>query len=248
MRFAALLAALLASLLSTTALAHEGPRVWIGNVGGAVTTYTSDNDLGPTSYAPSRLFPGQLTETSLNRWTTEFPGYEVKTIAGNVRPDTVFGFNIPGPLLAYDGAAKRFRPTADLFPAPAPQMQVSLGAPARRTGTGPADGFDFFTFGELGDHEHLLYSLLGNGSSISNGPDAIYALPLRLTGKPPDSLAPPGTSETYYLVLGKNVASSSDTFQEAMTVAGQTLVPEPAGGAIFLAAVGWGLCRRRVIR
>jgi MYXO-CTERM domain-containing protein len=157
------------------------------------------------------------------------PGYEVKTIDGGVSPGTHFSFAVPGPLLAYDHATGTFRSTRDLFgnPGPAPQMAVSEGAAVATTGDGPADGFDFFTFTTPGDHAHLFHTLYGDGSTPSNGPDAVYALPLQLKS---GALAP---SETYYLLLGKGFEPGSPLFDEAAAAARQTLLGSLRGDVNF---------------
>jgi hypothetical protein len=206
----------------SAAVAHPGPRVWIGNDDGRITTYTSDNDLSPTLYSPSRLFTGTLDEflPGTNVFTTDFPGYEVKTVDGGVSPGTHFSFAIPGPLLAYDHATASYLTTRALFgsPGPAPQMAVSEGNAVVNTGDGPVDGFDFFTFSTPGDHAHMFYTLYGDGATASSGPDAVYALPLQLRS---GALAP---SETYYLLLGKGYEQGSPLFDEAADVARRTLV------------------------
>lgn len=207
---------------ASAAVAHPGPRVWVGNDNGVITTYTSDNDLSPTLYSPSRLYTGTLDEflPGTNVFTTDFPGYEVKTVDGGVSPGTHFSFSVPGPLLAYDPAARLYMTTRALFgsPGPAPQMAVSEGNAVVNTGDGPVDGFDFFTFTTPGDHAHLFYTLYGEGSTATNGPDAVYALPLQLKS---GALAP---SETYYLLLGKGFEPGSPLFDEAASVARRTLV------------------------
>jgi len=156
MRHGTTLLALL--VLAPVAAAHPGPRVWIGNDDGVIATYTSDNDLSPTHYSPSRLFTGTLDEflPGTNVFTTDVPGYEVKTVDGGVSPGTHFSFDIAGPLLAYDPATRLYLTTRQLFgdPGPAPQMAVSEGNAVAQTGDGPAGGFDFFTFATPGAHAH----------------------------------------------------------------------------------------------
>jgi len=218
--------ALLAAF-ATAALAHEGPRVWIGNEAGRVTTYTSDIDIDPTVYIPSRLFGTDL-EPFFGVYTTEFPGYEVRQDGGNVSPGTTFGFNITGPLLYYDAASQTFVTVAEAFgpplPGPVPQMAITLGASIRATAAGPAAGFNFFSFNVIGDHSHLAYTLLGDGVTASDGPAGVYALSLELTSP---ALA---TSQTYYLLIGKDVEQTDDLFAEAWTVALQTLVSDAVPG------------------
>src|SRR5215470_590905 len=99
--------------------AHEGPRIWIGNFNGQIITYTSDNDLNPTIYTPSRIFTADL-EAVLGIYTTDFPGYEVRQSGGNVAAGTTFGFNITGPLLYFDEATQTFVTTQAEFGPPQP--------------------------------------------------------------------------------------------------------------------------------
>jgi len=104
------------------ALAHPGPRVWIGNVSGKLTTYTSDNDLAPTTYTPQRVFVGGIDQDSLqangrldeypvpgtNFFATDFPGYQVRLDhqgdggGGGINFGTTFSFRIAGPLLIFN--------------------------------------------------------------------------------------------------------------------------------------------------
>jgi hypothetical protein len=220
MKRAILLITVLA-LSAVEASAHEGPRFWIGNVGGKITTFRSDNDLNPTIYWPCRLFTTEL-ELFFNVNTTEFPGYEVRQSGGNVAVGTTFGFNITGPALYFDESSNTFVTTLQEFglpqPGAVPQLAVSLGANVRATSTGPVSGFDFFTFNSIGDHSHLAYTLLGDGSTASDGPSGIYAISLNLTST---SLT---TSETYYLLLGKDVEQGDPLFDLAFDVARHQLI------------------------
>lgn len=204
-------------------VAHPGPRVWIANDDGVITTYTSDNDLSPTRYSRSRLFPGTLEEflPGTDVFTTDFPGYEVKTIDGGVSPGTRFSFDIAGPLLAFDQGTRMYMTTRDLFgsPGPAPEMAASLGNSVVRTSDGPVTGFELLTYTTPGDHSHMFYTLYGDGSTPTNGPDAVYALPLQLKSTALE------TSLTYYLLLGKGVELGSPLYDEAIDVARRTLVP-----------------------
>ena len=181
------------------ACAHEGPRVWLDQSGGRVITLTSDNDISPTVFAPARAFLGELTPL-FGVLTTEFPGYEVKPVAPAVGAGTVFGFRVAGPLLSYDVATDRLRPTVEFLPAPAPQLAVSFAAEVRMTDRGPVDGFDFFQYFGGGDHAHLSFTLLGDGASPTAPapPDGTYVLPMITTA---GGLAP---SDWYFIVLSKS--------------------------------------------
>lgn len=220
-------AAIVLSALAAPIRAHEGPRIWIGNEGGIIVTYASDNDIEPNAYTPSRIFATELNEF-FGIFTAEFPGFEIRQDGGGVAIGTTFGFNITGPLLYYDSLLQEYLTVAEEFdppqPGPVPQMAVSLGASIRTTGSGSVTGFPFFTFNGIGDHSHLSYTLLGDGVSAVDGPSGVYALPMNLTGV---ALM---TSETYYLLIGKDVSQSDALFLEALEVARNTLVPSLVAG------------------
>lgn len=221
----AIMVAVAAATLSTgaaTVHAHEGPRIWIGNEGGTITTFKSDNDLEPSLYTPSRIFSTELNEF-FGIYTTEFPGYEIRQDGGDVSPGTIFGFNLAGPLLYFDAPSQSYVTVEQAFgppgPGPVPQMAVSLGASIRVTGSGSVAGFPFFVFNGIGDHSHLSYTLLGDGASAVDGPTGVYALPMNLTS---GAIAP---SMVYYLLIGKGVSQSDPLFVEALEIAHDTLVP-----------------------
>ncbi len=221
MRSAFLSVCLFVTLWVAPVEAHVGPRVWIGNVGGRITTFTSDNDASPSTYTPSRVFATELEDLG-GIFTTDFPGYEVRRTGGDVVGETTFAFDIDGPALYFDESSGSYITTQIMFgppqPGPIPQLAISLGSEVRATAAGPVGGFAFFTFHGIGDHSHLSYTLLGDGVSASDGPAGVYAIPLSLRST---SLA---SSETFYLLLGKGVEIDDELFQTAITVAESTLV------------------------
>jgi hypothetical protein len=202
------------------ARAHDGPRFWIGNLCNEIATYTSDNDLNPLVYPPARLFATDLTPF-FGVYTTQFPGFEVRRSGGNVASGTTFGFNIAGPLLWYDADLDRFLTVQQEFgppePGPVPQLALSLGSNVRVTGNGPVTGFAFFTFHQVGDHSHLSFTLLGDGSNPVDGPSGVYALALQLTS---GGLV---TSDVFYLLLRKGVTSADPLFLAAQEAARASL-------------------------
>jgi hypothetical protein len=210
--------------------AHPGPRVWVGSSAGRLVTYTSDNDLAPSFFTPSRLFKGELEEgfPGTGIYYTDFPGFQVKTVNPGISPGTVFGFDIAGPLLMYHQPAQAFRTTAELFgppnPGPVPQLGVSLDSELRQTGSGPVAGFNFFQHNAIGDHAHLFFVLFGNGTGASNGPSGIYALPMTLRSGGFDP------TQTFYILLGKGYGTQSPLFLEALDRASATLVAPPITG------------------
>lgn len=201
--------------------AHEGPRIWIGNENGRITTYSSDNDFEPTVYERSRLFTTEF-DSFFNIFTTDFPGFEVRQDGGGISSGATFGFVIAGPLRYFDGVNDRFETVKQMFelPDPTPQLAVSLSSQIRTTSSSRVVGFNFFTFHQIGDHAHLSFTLLGDGVTASDGPSGVYALPLRLTGV---GLA---NSATFFLLIGKDYGHGDPLFERAEEVARLTLVPE----------------------
>lgn len=214
------LATLITLLTASAALGHDGPRVWIGNDAGVTRTYTSDDDLDPTTYTPSRIFAETMPQF-FGVYTTQFPGFEVRRDGGNVPTDTLFGFDLAGPLLMLEPAQNRLRPTSKIFTStPAPQLAVSLSTTKRITSTGIVDGFDFFSFGGVGDHSHLSFTLLGDGVSASvASPDGVYVAPLLLTSS---SLA---RSDWFFLVFDKN--GQPTQIDQAKSLANQMAIAAP---------------------
>lgn len=193
-------------LLVDVSVAHEGPRVWIGNDNGRIRTYTSDNDIDPTVFTPSQVFEAPL-EPFFGVMTTEFPGFEVRTDGGGVAGGTTFGFKLAGPLLVYDAASNRLRESAEFFsqpPArPAVQMAISQGSNVVVTNTGVTGGFTHFIFGSIGDHAHLAYTLFGDGvDPFSASPDGAYVVPFVLSSPSLEM------SDWYFLVLGKQATAA----------------------------------------
>ncbi|MCS7033881.1 MAG: hypothetical protein NZ561_07780, partial [Phycisphaerae bacterium] len=180
---------------------HPGSRVWLGAQGGRVVTFTSNNDVNPTQFSPAQVFTTTFDQLG-TVFTTEFPGYEARTFGSNLVPGTTFGFRLAGPLLKFDAGA--IREVSEIFgppaPGPVPQLAVSFGAQFVVTGSSVQEGFNFFTFNQVGDHEHLSYTLLGNGVQPVNGPNGVYVLPMLLTSP---SLA---RSDWYFILLEKQSA------------------------------------------
>ena len=207
----------IAALLASAASAHEGPRIWLGIDRGSVTTFGSDNDLDPTVYTPQRVFHSEF-ESLFGIQTTEFPGFEVRQFGGNVPSDTTFAFDLAGPALYYDQSSDAFVSVAAQFGATAPQLALSLGADLLVTGSGPIEGFDFFTFYEIGDHSHLSFTLLGDGVSPINGPEGVYAISLTF------SAASFGGSLPIFLLIGNGVEHDDPLFESAIAAADRLVV------------------------
>ncbi len=242
------IAALLTVMLTSTAWAHDGPRVWVDQAGGRVVTLTSNNDLSPSVYTPSRLFEGQFGYDSFNGSLTEFPGFEApRGTEHHLANNTSFGFNITRPALFYDTTTQTFLTTQDLFGSSGvvPQIGLGLGFELFKTADGPVSGTNLLQFNATGDmsneaHSHFDIAELGNGNTVSPGPAGIYALALELTSP---TLA---TSEEFFILFGtagSQTAPGSPLFSEAKQVALQTLVPEPV--SILLVMPAAMLLRRR---
>ncbi len=248
----------LASLLTVTANApaHTGPRIWIGQEGGRIVTYSSTNDLSPSTatFNPSRLFfggpsdhdgrpTGQFDTLAPTVHTTDFPGFQERPGAG-LNPQSVFSFAVTAPLKVYDPTAgiEDFRVAEIVFgdPGPAPQVLISLDAAV--TGAGPVNGFEFFRPEEPGAHSHLRYTLSTNGQTATDAPDGVYLLELELRSSSYQ------TSETFVLLLSKGVAYGSEEYDAAI-LAATGIVPEPASAMLIglgLLAPLAGRRRRRV--
>lgn len=232
-------------LAAAAARAHPGPRIYLAGEGGRVGTYLgSPNTDQATAFAARRVFAEELPQfPGSSIYTTDFPGFQVSEQRGGVVRPTGFAFSIAGPLQYFDYEASAdagvYRTVQEQFaPGPVPQLAVSQGSNVRVTGAGRVDGFTFFNYASAGDHGHMFFTLYGNGTSASNGPAGVYALPLRLSG------STLGESDPFFLLLGKDVALGSPEFDAAIRTADQALVPEPAAAAAVLVA-GAGLLGRR---
>jgi len=215
------------------AAAHDGPRVWIDVVGGKIVTLTSDNDLSPSVYTPSRKFNTQL-ETLGSIQTTDFPGYEVRRAGASVAAGTVFGFRIAGPLLKLDAPANAMTPVNELYPPPGqkPELAVSSGSSFRITNATVQEGFDFLQFEGVGDHAHLSYTMLGGGAlPPTPGPAGMYVLPMMLTS------AGLTRSDWYFLIV-RNSATAAEFDQAQQLVS--NMVGALPGDANFDGTVNIG--------
>jgi len=209
-------------LLTLTAIpaadAHPGPRIWVSINSGKIVTYAGPYPPGAASnYAPSTHFTQPLVNEGDNTWVTDFPGFQ-RVPGGTIPTGTTFKYNITGPLLWYNDAdltiCPEFQPVGEFFVTapPIPQMAVTNELfQTKYTSTGFVAGDPTFEYGgAAGDHNHLTYTLLGDGANPGGGPDGIYALQLQLTATGFTA------SDTFYLLLGKNV--SADDLADAMDV------------------------------
>lgn len=238
------LASLAVLAAGSLAQAHDGARIFLGNVNGQVTTYFGNNDQDSTSFVQQRIFTQPLPNfLNTGIYTTDFPGFQVVEGTG-IPSDSTFSFTIAGPLYYFANynasvGTGTFLPVAQAFAGGTiPQLAVSQEDMISITAEGRVSGFDFFTYNEPGDHGHNSYTLYGNGTSASNGASGVYLLPLEVTGT---TLA---TSETFYLLLGKDVAVPSVQMDAAVNAASAQFVPEPSI-ALFITPWAAILLRRR---
>jgi hypothetical protein len=188
MRQQLLIAAMVAGIAAPAA-AHPGPRVWIGSDRGALATFTSDNDLAPTSFSPAKLILGGVDETTRiangrmdefplagsNVFATNFPGFQGRTdhpgdgAAGGLNFGTTVGFKTAGPLLVFDGVNHVYHTTQQAYgnPGPVPQLGISQSNGAGGTvvtASSPMNGFNFYSYNSATDHAHPVVTLLPQGT------------------------------------------------------------------------------------
>jgi MYXO-CTERM domain-containing protein len=210
--------------IAPPALAHPGPRVWLNVEGGRVTTYAGAYPPGdPSAYAPSRVFTQPLIDEGDGVWDSDFPGFQMVP-RGTIPAGTDLSFTLPGPLLYYSPGdathAPKYQTVASRFGvAGAPQFDVGNELfQSMQTGPGPASAtyLAYHYDGSAGAHNHLLYTLLGDGQTATPGPDGVYALPLAFSAP---GVAP---SSPFYLLLGKNAPDA--TLAAAAALARRTLL------------------------
>jgi hypothetical protein len=105
-------------------------------------------------------------------------------------------------------------------------MSESAGAFSAVTGDGPRTGFNFYSYNTPGDHAHLVATLLGDGANPVDGPHAVYAMPLRLSG------GGLGDSLTYYILYGREIPLNDPVFTTAITTAQSVFFATPGDANI----------------
>lgn len=255
--------------VTTGAMAHPGPRIWLGVEEGKIVTYSSDNDTAPTSFTQSHVFlaggvenaaagDGQLrrassdpSNPSYNTWTTNWPGYQAVPSTNGFTTSNQLGYQITNALWVFDGS--NFISVEDHFGANAPQVRISASQPnpdptgpstvtvTTDTAGGAVEGDTFFYFANDSTHAHPRYTLLGDGVNPGAGADGIYALTLQLTA--------PGlaASDPYVLLMAKNYSVNDALYRQAIGAAG-ALVPEPAAVSLLLLGGAALMYRRRAMR
>lgn len=229
---------LMSAALAAPALAHPGPRIWIGSDDNTLVTLIGDNDTNPTRYTPQRVFIGGADEDTLQAngqldeypvpgtgiFATEFPAYQVRLDDNaGFGAGRTFGFNFTGPILVFNPQRGGWRTSQVTFGAssPAPQIGESAGNHSILSGDGAINGFDFYSYNAPSDHGHLVTTLYGDGTSPVDGPHVVYAVPMQLTG---GGLA---TSQTYYVLYGRDVGLNDPAFVSAQQVANSVFPAAP---------------------
>jgi hypothetical protein len=216
-----------AMILGLPASGHAGPRIWVNVEGQQVTTWEGAYPPGnPSNYSHSRVFDQPLIADQ-GVWYTDFPGFQ-QVPGGSIPTNTTFEYDITGPLLYYEPAdanhPARFRTVARHFDgAPAtPQFGVTNELfQSKITADGFVQGDPAFAYnGGAGDHNHLTYTLLGDGAIAGDGPDGVYVLQLRLTAT---GVTP---SDPFFLLLGKSADDLQ--FPAAMFAAATLVLPGDA--------------------
>ena len=233
---------------TTSALAHDGPRIWIGQRDGRIATFASDNDLDPTIYRPARAFGAQFNNF-FDIYTTEFPGFEVRrdndtlgalAVAGETR----FGFNILTPLYRFWPGVREEEPQLQAIsavPLPKPtafeHLLISQGSRQAVTTNEPVAGYDFFDFFGVGDHSHLAFTYVNRDLTPGNAEGGIYAIGLELTSPTMAS------SEPFFVLFGKDIEVGDARFAVAMGAVSQIVIPEPSMMPVVV--VAWMTMVRR---
>jgi hypothetical protein len=201
--------------LAPVALAHPGPRVWVNVENGKITTWAGPYPPSdPSKYVRSRVFTQAMTEDE-GIWGTDYPGFQMLP-GGSIPSGTTFGYDITGPLLWYEPTG--FVQARVHFATPSPQFGIFNELfQVKYTGDGFVGGDPAFAHNGYGDHNHLSYALLGDGTTPGGGTtDGIFGLQLRLNS---DGLTP---SDTYFLLLGKNAPPAA--LEGAAALARTTIV------------------------
>ncbi|HQY87320.1 MAG TPA: hypothetical protein PK402_01590 [Tepidisphaeraceae bacterium] len=198
------LALIFALAMSSTAMAHPGSRVWVGNENDQLITYQkSGND-----YVYEQVYLEPLDNIVDNIWTTDFPGYEVRP-NGDVASGTEIGFDFTGPLLRFTGTGIGFTEligNTDTKLAITNEIDETVFSK-----TGNAPGTSFFFPSLPGDHAHMFYTPCGDGVNAGGALDGVYIQPMRLSSPTLES------SNWYFLVLSQNGSTSDQTNAVALS-------------------------------
>ncbi|OAB63146.1 hypothetical protein AY599_22720 [Leptolyngbya valderiana BDU 20041] len=191
---------LLTLCAAATAQTHEGDIVITGERGVIETGYS---DAGTPVYG-RRVFDTAFGK--LPNWTND-PGFDSPVDA--FAPRASLGFDVLGPVLAWDGAA--FTDVADS------RILISKGPVSIETSlAGAQPGFVFGQASTTGKfHHHLAYELLAPAS------DGVYLLVMVLW----DDAAIVADSDPFYLVFGQN--ASPDDLADAVAWVEATLIGSP---------------------
>jgi hypothetical protein len=237
--------------MAPVALGHDGPRIWVGNEQGRLTTLGSDNDFDPAYYRRENVFPAVFSEFS-GIYTTEFPGFEVRRDndflgAGAVGMGTRMGFNVVSQLSEYHpfeqvedigAASPTFGSMPKVRPTHREYLLIGSGGGEILAGAGPMGGFDFFDFFGVGDHAHLVFTFVDENRQAARPRAEFYTLRMELTSPQMAS------SEPFFIVFARDAGVDASRLEAAVQAIRQASVPEPT---MLTAAVvaGWMMVRRR---
>ena len=186
--------------VAATAQTHEGDIVITGQRGIIETGFA---DAGTPVYG-RRVFETEFGK--LPNWTND-PGFDSPVDA--FAPGTSLGFDVLGPVLAWDGLA--FDAVADA-PIRVSKGRVSIDTPLM----GMQPGFVFGQASTTGKfHHHLGFELLAPAG------DGVYLLELVLW----DDAAAVADSQPFYIVFGQN--AGADDLADAVAWVEDTLLGEP---------------------
>ena len=123
------------------------------------------------------------------------------------------------------------KPTDEFVTAPDAKLAVSSSADGIISGTGVVPGFTHFTFVTVGNHEHLFFTLLGDGSTVSDAPEGVYGLPMILRS--------PTLARSEWIIILFNKSSAAGQLAAAYADS-RVKVESNAGDADFDGAVDFG--------
>ncbi|MFP4145017.1 MAG: PEP-CTERM sorting domain-containing protein [Phycisphaeraceae bacterium] len=202
--------------------------------------HTHDGDFGlhveaGDIHAHPRVIGGLLGAEQDDSSTA--PGFDAEP--GTFPDGSAVGFDILEPLGLWNGDG--FDP---LDPATDEVLAITyvfgLDIERRDTAGGFVTGFDVPVAGDGSWHQHLTWTLLGDGGSLTGVPDAgVYLLTLQLRSSAEEI----GPSEPLYLVFDSDAGEAAH--EAAIDWTRTNLIPEPASLAVLGLGAGLLLTRRR---
>ncbi len=234
--------ALILTMASTAAIAHDGDigLSWVN--GRVITGIVSVPGPGPTEFVipGQRIFAGEFTDIAGTIYSPDpgfFSGPLLGQTASALPANSTLRFNILGSLLRWDAAAQNFSSTT-----PSERLRIEFAAGAL-TRTSPLDGstvagFGFNTGPTGGFDEHFDFYL----DPAANQPapaDGIYAIALDLfiDGQANSNSLP------YYTVFNFNADEAQH--DAAIDFIASNIIPAPSTAAALLITTALIATRRR---